>query len=78
MGRVRPRFYVEAKKHEETVSRYTKIYIGQIRKNVFHGGQTMEGAVEGNDGVLIPGGIYEICGCGTKGHCLIKGLSRSG
>lgn len=78
VGRVRPRFYVEAKKHEETVSSYTKIYIGQIRKNVFHGGQTMEGAVQGNDGALIPGGIYEICGCGTKGHCLIKGLSRSG
>lgn len=35
MGRVRPRFYAEAKKHEETVSSCTKIYIGQIRKNVF-------------------------------------------
>ena len=35
-------------------------------------GQALEWAALGNGGVLIPGGIQEICGCGTKGHGLVK------
>lgn len=41
-------------------------------------GQALEWAALGNGGVLIPGGIQEICGCGTKGHGLVMVLSRSG
>lgn len=41
------------------------------------GGQALELAAQGSAGVSIPGGILEVCECGTQGHGLQMGLGRS-
>ena len=34
-------------------------------------GNALEQASQGGDGVTIPGGVQEMCRCGTKGHGLV-------
>lgn len=40
-------------------------------------GQALECAAHACGRVLIPGGIEEMCGRGSRGHRLLRGLSKS-
>ena len=39
------------------------------------GGEVLEQAVQGSDGLTVSGGVQETCSCGPKGHGLV-GMER--
>lgn len=52
------------------------VMLGRISSQ--EGGRALQRAAQVSGGVSIPGGIYETCGRGSKGHGLVMGLGRAG